>query len=180
MLDPRLAPFHAEVEKILAHLRMEFSKLQTGRANASLVEHVMVEAYGQKVEMRSVAGVSVSDARTIVIQPWDRGVLGDVERALQQANLGVNPLNDGIVIRLSLPPMTEERRVQLTKIVHQLAEDAKIAVRKARQETHDRIKPEKDEDVRETLMEQLQKAVDDANAKIVETAKKKEEEVMKV
>lgn len=180
MLDPRLSPFHDTVEKILAHLRGEYSKLQTGRANAALIEHIKVDAYGQMSELRAVAGVSVPDARTIVVQPWDRSILGNVEKALQQANLGSNPVNDGVVIRISLPPMTEERRLSLTKIVHQLAEDAKIAVRKARQEAHDRIKPEKDEDVRETLMEELQKGVDDANAKVVETAKKKEEEVMKV
>ena len=180
MIDPRIAPFHADVERILGHLRTEYSKLQTGRANAALVEHIKVEAYGQMSEMRAVAGVSISDSRTIVIQPWDRSIIQNIEKALQQSNLGINPMNDGVVIRLSLPPMTEERRLQLTKIVHQLAEDAKIGVRKARQEAHDRIKPEKDEDVRETLMEELQKGVDDANGKIVETAKKKEEEVMKV
>lgn len=180
MIDPRLAPFHADVERILTHLKTEYSKLQTGRANPSLVEHLKVEAYGQMSELRAVAGVSISDARTIVIQPWDRGILANIEKAIQQSNLGINPLNDGVVIRLALPSMNEERRLQLKKIVHQLGEEAKIAVRKSRQDAHDRIKPEKDEDVRETLMEQLQKEVESSNDKIVEMAKKKEEEIMKI
>lgn len=180
MSDPRLATFQAEIQKVLQHLQNEFSKLQTGRANASLIEHVDVEAYGQRQPLRNVAGITVSDARTIVIQPWDKSVMQSVEKALQQANLGTSPVNDGTVIRINLPPMTEERRVHLKKVVSQLAEEARISVRKHRQDTHDRIKTEKDEDVKETLLEELQKTVDDANAKIAENAKKKEEEVMKV
>jgi ribosome recycling factor len=103
-----------------------------------------------------------------------------VEKALQQANLGSSPVNDGVVIRINLPPMTQERRIQLKKVVSQLEEEARISVRKYRQEAHDAMKPEKDEDVRATLLEDLQKAVDDANGKIADSAKKKEEEVMKV
>lgn len=179
MTDARLSSFAAEANKVLAHLHNEYGKLQTGRANASLVEHVMVEAYGQKMDMRSVAGISI-DNRTIILQPWDHGVMQAVEKALQLANLGMNPVNDGVVIRLNLPPMTEERRKQLSKLVHQLAEDARIAIRKHRQNTHDVIKTEKDEDVKETLMEELQKAVDDFNGKIADSAKKKEQEIMTV
>jgi ribosome recycling factor len=159
---------------------MEFSKLQTGRANAALVEHVMVEAYGQKQELRAVAGVSIPEARTIVVQPWDKSIMGNVEKALQQLDLGGSPVNDGVVIRINLPPMTEERRSQLTKVVGKLAEEARISVRKHRQDTQDAIKQEKEEDVRETLLAELQKAVDDANASIANAASKKDEEVMKV
>src|SRR5207247_1274336 len=103
------------VSKVLEHLKGEFSKLQTGRANASLVEHVDVEAYGTRQPLRNVAGITVQDAKTIVIQPWDKSVMQAVEKSLQQANLGVNPVNDGVVIRLTLPPMNEERRLQLKK-----------------------------------------------------------------
>lgn len=180
MTDPRLAAFQTAAEHISQHLRGEFSKLQTGRANAALVEHIEVDAYGQRQQLRAVAGITVSDARTIVVQPWDRSVMQNVEKALQLANLGASPVNDGTVIRLNLPSMTTERREQLKKVVRQLSEDARIAVRKARQETHDAIKPEKDEDVRETLMEQLQKAVDAANAAIEDIATKKEEELTKI
>jgi len=178
--DPRISTFVADIENVLAHLHQEFSKLQTGRANAALVEHATVDAYGQKQELRAVAGVSVSDARTIVVQAWDRTILGNIEKALQQLDLGASPVNDGNVIRINLPPMTEDRRTQLTKVVGKLAEDARITVRKHRQDAQDAIKQEKDEDVRETLLGDLQKAVDDANAKIADVATKKEDEVMKV
>ena len=180
MADQRLDAFQAEMEKVLQHLKMEFSKLQTGRANSALVEHLEVTAYGVKQQLRAIAGVSVQDARTIVVQPWDRSILASVEKALQQADLGASPVNDGVVLRLSFPSMTEERRTHLKKVVSTLAEDARISIRKHRQEAHDKIKAEKDEDVRETLLEQLQKAVDSANAKIAESAKMKEDELMKI
>lgn len=180
MADPRLAGFQAATDKILTHLKTEFGKLQTGRANASLIEHVDVEAYGVKQQMKALAGISVQDARTIVIQPWDRSVLSSIEKALQQVDLGSSPVNDGVVVRITLPPMTEERRTHLKKVVSTLAEEARITLRKQRQEALDKIKPEKDEDVKATLEKELQKAVDDGNAKISDAAKKKEEEVMKV
>lgn len=180
MPDPRLGTFIAGVEKTMQHLTNEFSKLQTGRASAALVENIDVEAYGQRQPLKGVAGISVQDARTIAVSPWDKSVMQAVEKALQLANLGINPVNDGVVIRLTLPPMTEERRKSLTKLVNQLAEDARISVRKHRQESHDVIKQEKDEDVKETLLEELQKEVDAANAKVADIAKKKEEEIMKI
>lgn len=180
MVDPHIARFQAQAESIVKFLHSEFSKLQTGRANAALIEHIDVDAYGQKVELRTIAGISVTDARTMVIQPWDRSVLGAVEKALLQAKLGTAPVNDGTVLRINLPPMTEERRRDLAKVVQKLSEDGRISIRKARQEAHDAIKSEKDEDVRETLQKELQKVVEIANAKIAESAKMKEEEVMKV
>ncbi len=180
MADPRLAAFQSDMEKVLQHLKGEFSKLQTGRANAALVEHIEVEAYGSKQQLRAVAGIMVSDARTIVIQPWDRSILGTIEKVLSQADIGSSPVNDGVVIRINLPPMTEERRLHLKKVVATLSEEAKISVRKHRQEALDSIKQEKDEDVRDTLEKNLQKEVDEANVKIAEMGKKKEEELMKV
>ncbi len=180
MTDPRISAFHADAEKALAHLKANYSKLQTGRAHAGLVDHIIVDAYGQKQELRAVAGVMVPEAKMIVIQPWDRSILGAVEKAIQQSNLGASPVNDGVVLRITLPSMTQERRTQLTKIVHQEAEEARIAIRKLRQIAHDIIKAEKDEDVRETLLEELQKAVDAANAAIGDLAKKKEEDMMTI
>ena len=180
-MDARIEQFQAQVEKVLEHLHSEYAKLQTGRANAALVEHVMVDAYGQKQELRSIAGISVDDARTIVIQPWDKGVIQEVETALTQLDLGTSPVNDGVVIRINLPPMTEERRVEMTKIVHQLAEESRISIRQQRQDVHDNIKSEeKDEDVRYTLLEELEKAVGVGNDKVEESKKAKEEEVMTV
>ena len=179
-MDLRLSSFQKEVEKVLHFLQTEFGTLQTGRANVSLVEHIDIDAYGQKMNMKAVAGISISDARTIVIQPWDAGVLKDIEKAIQQSNIGINPMNDGIVIRLTLPQMTEERRTQLQKIVHKLAEEARISVRQHRQKIHDELKGEKDETLKNTLLEYLQKEVDKANAQIDEARKKKEEELMKI
>ena len=178
-MDPRVASFQKEADRSIQFLHAEFSKLQTGRANASILEHVEVEAYGQRMPLKGVASISVQDAKTIVVQPWDKSVLQDVEKALQKANLG-NPVNDGIVLRIVIPPMTEERRRDLTKIVHTLAEDARISIRQHRQAVHDQLKEEKNEDVKRTVDGILQKHVDEANAKIDEARKKKEEELMKV
>ncbi|MFH0770623.1 MAG: ribosome recycling factor [Candidatus Peregrinibacteria bacterium] len=177
--DPRIVSFHQECEKVLQYLRTEYAKLQTGRANPTLVEHISVEAYGQTQPLKTIAGVSV-DGRTITIQPWDASITSNVERAIQLAKIGANPVNDGRVIRITLPAMTEDRRKEMTKIVHQLAEEARISVRQQRQLLHDSIKQEKDEDVKELLLKELQKETDDSNAKIVDTAKKKEQEVMTV
>ena len=180
MIDPRIQQFKTDVDQVLAHLQGEFAKLQTGRANAALVEHIEVDAYGQRQQLRAVAGISLGDSRTIVIQPWDRSIMPAIEKAIQVSNIGVTPMNDGVVIRLSLPSMTQERRAQLVKIVNQMAEESRIAVRKTRQTAHGIISADKDEDVRDTLLEELQKAVDEANGKIAETSKKKEEEITKI
>ncbi|PIR48254.1 ribosome recycling factor [Candidatus Peregrinibacteria bacterium CG10_big_fil_rev_8_21_14_0_10_55_24] len=181
MADPRLSAFDQEMSKIIEFLHGEYGKLQTGRASASLVEHVEVEAYGQKQPLKTIAGITIDGARSIVVQPWDRSVLQNVEKALQSANLGVNPVNDGQVLRINLPPMTEERRTQMVKTVGQLAEEARISVRQQRQKIHDLIKEgESDEDARYTGLDQLEKAVKAANEKIEEIKEKKEKEVMTV
>ncbi len=181
MPSPRVAVFSAEAEKVLKFLQNEFSKLQTGRASAALVDHVDIEAYGHHQQLRTLAGISVQDARTIVIQPWDRSVMVNIEKALQSVDLGASPVNDGQVIRINLPPMTEDRRKDLTKVVQRLAEEAKITVRQHRQTILDTIKnEEKDEDARYTQQDELQKLVDKANQSIEELRKRKEEEVMTV
>jgi ribosome recycling factor len=175
-----LQEFETAALKVFDHLHQEFAKLQTGRANAALLETIMVDAYGQKMEMKGVASISVQDARSMLIQPWDKSVLSAVEKAIQMADIGVNPVNDGIAVRLNFPPMTEERRKGITKIVSQLTEQAKIAIRQDRQKVNDVIKELDDEDEVERLQKDLQKLVDEANATIEEAAKKKQEEVMTV
>ena len=132
MSNPALQSFQQSAQKALEHLKQEFSRLQTGRANAAVVEHMTIEAYGQRMELKAVASISVQDARSMVIQPWDKSVLTAIEKGLQQADLGINPVNDGVVIRLNFPPMTEERRTNMTKVVKQLSEQAKIRVRQDR------------------------------------------------
>src|SRR3989338_4682681 len=180
-VDPRMQLFEREAEGILQHLHGEYTNLQTGSSHAALVEHVKVAVYGQKQELRTLAGISIQDARTIVIQPWDRGILYEVETALRDLDLGASPVNDGTVIRINLPPMTEERRKHLVKVVHELAEESRITVRQRRQDTLEDIKKnEKDEDARYTLLENLDEAVKSVNGKIDESKKKKEEEIMKI
>ncbi len=175
-----LTLFQSQAKKSLDHLHAEFSKLQTGRANSSLVEHLQIDCYGQKSDLRSVASISVQDASTIVIQPWDRSILGDIEKSLQKVDLGASPVNDGTVVRISLPPMTQERREKLVKIVNQLEEDAKISLRQHRHEAQSVIKEEADEDERERGLKDLQKLTDEFNAKIEESASQKTADVMKV
>lgn len=180
MTDPRIQSFSKEAKNILNHLQGEFCKLQTGRANASLVEHIDVDAYGSRQPLKTLAGIVVQDARTLVIQPWDPGILADIERAIPMSPLGISPVNDGAVLRINLPPLTEERREQLKKVVHTFAEDARIAIRQSRQKAHDAIKVEKEEDVKRTLERELQRELDTVNELINEARKRKEEEVMKI
>ena len=175
-----LSAFQSSAHVALDHLKQEFAKLQTGRANAAVVEHIAVDAYGQRMELKAVATISVQDARSMLIQPWDRSILAAVEKAIMQANVGVTPSNDGIAVRLNFPPMTEERRVQMTKIVKQLAEQTKIKIRQQRQTANDALKQLADENERERSQKELQKFVDDANVKVESMAKQKEQEVMTV
>ncbi len=179
-MDPLIAAFAQEGEKVLHFLAGEYAKLQSGRANAAMVEHVDVFAYGQTQPLKTLAGISLDGARTIVIQPWDASIAKDIEVGLQKADIGATPTSDGRVIRLTLPTMTEERRKVLAKDVHKIAEEARISVRQQRQIIHDAIKQEKDEDVKERLQKDLQTAVDKVNTAIDEHMKKKEQEIMTV
>ncbi len=180
MADQHIASFQQEADKVLQFLHVEFSKLQTGRANPAVFELISVEAYGQHQPLKAVAGVSVQEGRTIVIQPWDPSILQAIEKAVSQADIGASPVNDGHILRITLPPLTEERRLQMTKTVHNLAEEARIGLRKHRQSALDAIKLEKDEDIKKTLQGELQKQVDAYNVKIDDSRKKKEEEMMKI
>jgi len=167
------------------HLHTEYSKLQTGRANAALVESLMVESYGSKMPLKGLANISVPESNQIVIQAWNRDQLTSIEKAIRESTLGLNPQNDGVVIRLILPPLTEERRKDLVKLVHKYAEDARISVRNARHETlHDLKEQQKNKEISEDELvgkeKELQKVVDDYNEKIEEAAKHKEKDVMTV
>ncbi len=180
-----IAQGEADMKKVMEHLKTEFSHLQIGRASASLVEGVMVEAYGSSQPLKALAHISVPDAKTIQIQPWDKGTLQDIEKGIQQANLGLNPSNDGIVIRINIPPLTEERRRDLTKVVNKLAEDARISIRHARQAVMDKIKAQEkskeiSEDIGKGLEKKLQDRVDTINQEVEMMAKSKEADIMKV
>lgn len=173
----------AELHKIIDFFKTELSRLQTGRASAALIEHVEVEAYGTRQPIKNVANISIPDAKQIAIQPWDKSTLQAIEKGIQEANLGFNPSNDGTFIRINLPPMTEERRKDLIKLVWKMAEEAKISIRNVRQDHMKQIKAqEKDmgEDWVKGQEGDIQDKIDKANSEIEALAKKKEEDVKTV
>lgn len=175
----------ADFNKAIDHLKAEFGKLQIGRASAALIEDVQVEAYGTKQPLKACASISVPDPKTIQIQPWDKGILNQIDVAIKNAGLNLNPVNDGNFIRINIPPLTEERRTELTKHVHKLAEDCRISIRNARQTAHEMFKKlEQDKEISEDDMhdanKRLQDHVDKANKEVEELAKVKEQDIMTV
>ncbi|MBD3367563.1 MAG: ribosome recycling factor [Candidatus Eisenbacteria bacterium] len=128
------------MQKAVEAMRREFAKVRTGKATPGLLDGVKVEYYGSTVPLKQVANVSAPEARLLVVHPWDKGVLGEVEKAIQSADLGLNPSNDGNLIRVPIPPLTEERRKELVRHVHKLAEDGRIAVRNIRRDVNEELK----------------------------------------
>ena len=184
-IDDAMSKAASEFSKAIDHLKEEFARLQVGRANSSLVENVPVEVYGVTQPVKAVANVSIPDARTIQIQPWDRGCLADIEKAIVGIGTGLNPVNDGTCVRINIPPLTEDRRTELTKHVRKLSEDARISVRNSRQDAHNAFKHLKNEseiteDDLHSSEKKLQVKVDEANAKIDEATSAKEKDVMTV
>jgi|WetSurMetagenome_2_1015567.scaffolds.fasta_scaffold63578_2 ribosome recycling factor len=184
-MEDLISQAQAEFTKILEHLKSEYSRLQIGRASASLVESVSVEAYGSKQQIKALANISIPDAKTIQIQPWDKSLLSAIEKAIQTSDLNLTPVNDGIVIRLNLPVLTEERRKDLGKVVNRMAEESRIGVRNVRQKLHDKGKErekskEATEDQMKMFQKKLQDKVDATNLEIEQMAKGKEHDVMTV
>lgn len=184
-MDMDLNAAESEFKKILDHIKTEYQRMQIGRASAALVEGVMVEAYGSRQGLKALANISVPDAKTIQIQPWDKSQLAAIEKAIQLSDLHLNPLNDGVTIRLNIPPLTEERRRDLAKVVNRLAEEARISVRHVRQKFHDQAKEmEKSkqitEDQSKSVVKKLQEKVDKYNMDIEMMSKNKEKDVMTV
>ena len=180
-----LKELEVRMQAAIDALTREYGGVRTGRANAALLDGVRVEAYGSLTPINQLASVSVPDPRTIVIQPWDAAQMKEIEKGIAKSDLGLTPTNDGKVIRLTLPTLTEERRKQLAKTVAKFAEEARVAIRNARREANDRLKAlAKDKKVSEDEErrghEQIQKATDRFVAKVEELAKKKEHEVMTV
>ena len=175
----------ADFDKTINHLKDEFARLQVGRANPVLVEGISVEMYGVSQPLKSLASISIPEPRTIVIQPWDRGALSPIEKGIVGAGIGLNPVNDGIVIRISIPPLTEDRRKDLVKRVKSLAEEARIAVRTSRKDGIISFKEmEKNSEITEddlrTFEKGLQDKVDEINKKVDELAEMKEKDIMTV
>lgn len=175
----------AHMEKALEAMRREFSGVRTGKASPALLDTVRVEAYGSKMSLNQVASVSAPEPRLLVVQPWDKGLVPVVEKAIRNAELGLNPANDGGLIRVPIPQLNEERRREMVRMLHKLAEEGRIAVRHARQEANKALKQkqsdgEVSEDDARRQMDDVQKLTDEYIAKIDHLLKAKEEEVMEV
>ncbi len=171
--------------KAMDAMSSDFAAIRTGKASGALVENIQVEYYGSMTRLRDMAGISTPDARTICIQPWDKTALRNIEKAIIDSNLGISPVNDGKVIRLPVPPLSEERRVQLAKQVKARAEEAKVAVRNGRRDVNEAAKKaqkasEITEDQLKTLLEDIQKLTDDTIKEIDAAAAAKEQELMTV
>ena len=173
------------MEKVIDNLETNYSEVRAGRANPAILNRVSVEYYGVPTPINQVASVSVPEARLIVIQPWDRSILSQIEKAIEKADIGIHPLNDGQVIRLSFPELTEERRKEIVKDVKKTAEEAKVAARNVRRDEMDEAKAklknkEISEDEEKSLEDKIQKETDKYVAKIDEIADRKEKEIMSV
>ena len=175
--------FERRMNKALDHLQEEFSAVRAGRANAKVLDRITVEYYGSETALNGVANISSPDARTLVIQPWDSSLLKEIQKAILASDLGINPQNDGKIIRLTFPQLTEERRKELTKQVKKYAEDAKVAMRNIRRDGMDYVKKLKKnneitEDDQKKAEKDLQDMLDKYIKKVDETLAAKEKELM--
>ncbi len=175
----------SRMKKSIVALEDEFKTIRTGRASAALFDQVKVEAYGTPTPLSQVATVSVPEARLVVIQPWDKGLLSEIERAIQKSELSVNPSNDGKVIRISIPPLTEDRRKEFVKIAKNMAEQSRVAIRNIRRDANDTLKKKQKgseitEDDEKKGADEIQKLTDSFIKDINEILDKKEKEIMEI
>lgn len=173
------------MEKTMKVLSSDFAAIRAGRANPAVLDRIMVDYYGTPTPIQQMAAVSVSDARILVIQPWDKSSLKSIEKAIQASDLGINPANDGTVIRLTFPQLTEERRKELSKDIRKLGEDAKVAIRAIRRDANDKIKnmkknSELTEDDVKVFDKDIQKLTDKYIENIDDSVSAKEKEIMTV
>lgn len=173
----------SRMKRAIEATKRDFGTVRTGRASTSLVESVKVEYYGSLMPLNQVASITVPDNRTLEIKPWDASVLGEIERALLKSDIGIHPNNDGKIIRLSMPPLTEERRKEMVKIVKRFAEEGRVAVRAIRQDANkalDVLKKEKDvsEDEAQDAAERIQKMTDTHSLEVNHLAEHKEKEIL--
>ena len=180
-----LADAERRMLKAIEALKQDLAAIRTGRASLALIERITVDYYGAPTPINQVASVSVPEARLLVIQPWDKKMLVDIEKAIQKSDLGINPNNDGIVIRLNVPPMNEERRRDLVKSLHKKLDEHKVAVRNVRRDIHDKLrerekKKEVSEDELKRSTEKLQKLTDRYIDEMDKVGKTKEQEILEV
>lgn len=180
-----LADAERRMLKAIEALKQDLAAIRTGRASLALIERITVDYYGAPTPINQVASVSVPEARLLVIQPWDKKMLVDIEKAIQKSDLGINPNNDGQVIRLNVPPMNEERRRDLVKSLHKKLDEHKVAVRNVRRDIHDKLrerekKKEVSEDELKRSTEKLQKLTDRYIDEMDKVGKTKEQEILEV
>lgn len=173
------------MHQAIESLRRDLGTIRTGRASPALVERLMVDYYGTPTPLPQMANIHATDARTLTIQPWDRKTLGDIEKAIQKSDLGLNPTNDGNVIRITLPPLTEDRRRELVKVVHRKVDEGKVAIRNVRRDMHDRLRElEKAKQITEDDLkrntERLQKMTDKYIEELDRIGQAKEQEILAV
>jgi ribosome recycling factor len=185
MIDDIINSHKANFDKAIEHFLHELSGVRTGRANPALLNSVTVESYGSKMALEHVASVTVSDAKTLVISPWDKGTIPAIEKGIQMANLGFNPSSDGVVVRITLPSLNEERRKEMVKLVGQISEKGKIGIRNARESVIKEFKKAEadgkiSKDDLQSGQKDLQTIVDKYNEEIKKHAEAKEKEVMTI
>lgn len=184
-IDDILLEAEERMEKAIAALERDFGKLRTGRATTTLVDGIKADYYGTPTPINQMASVAVPDSRTITIQPWDKGGIAAVEKAILKSDLGLTPINDGKLIRISIPPLTEERRKELVKVARKYGEETRVAVRNVRRDTNDTLKKaEKDKQITEDQLkratEDVQKITDKFVAQVEEKCAEKEKEIMDI
>lgn len=176
---------HDHMKKAISRTQAEFATIRTGRATPALVERIRVDYYGTEVPLQQVAGISVPEARTLVLSPYDKGALGAIEKAIQNSDIGINPSNDGSVVRLNIPTLTEERRKELVKVARNKAEEGRVAVRNARRAARQQLeKAEKEGDMSKDELERAEKQFDGITKQYVDEIEKmlsqKEQELLEV
>jgi len=182
MLQPILNKLRPKMEEVISKLKEDLQTVRTGKASVSLVDNVIVSYYGAQTPLKQMAQIATPDANLITVQPWDTNSLGDIENALRNSNLGFGVVSDGRLVRLNLPPMTEERRNEFIKLIHQKAEACRIALRNLREESWREIQREEKnseltEDDRYQGEKDLNKMIEDANKKILELIESKERDL---
>jgi len=182
-LEEIVSKTREQMTKSLEFFKQQIAKVRTGRANASILDNIKVDYYGSPTPITQIATINVPDAKTIVIQPWDPSTLNAIEKAIKQSDLGFNPMNDGRILRIPVPPLTQERRKEIVKFCKKLTEDAKIAIRNIRRDQIELIrKAEKEkqltEDDKKVGEEKIQKVTDEFIKKIDEIFSAKEKEIM--
>jgi len=177
--------YKSEFQKAVDFYKSDIASLRTGRANAAIVENISVEVYGGQMPVKGLANISIPEARTIVIEPWDKSIIKDIEKAVRLAGTGLNPSNEGNLLRLTLPQMTEETRKELIKILGQKSEAARVSVRQVREEIKEMIiemekSKEISEDERYNLQDELEKVTGEFNEKLLTMKEDKEKEIMTI